>query len=78
MTPVRVRGLHGVLRDAEAVLVVETLAGDGRFAFRIPAGEAARVARVLGMAGCRRVPVYDLIGALAASLGGACPERCWR
>lgn len=70
MTPVRVRGLHGVPRDAEAVLVVETLAGDGRFAFRIPAGEAARVARVLGMAGCRRVPVYDLIGALAASLGG--------
>ena len=45
MTPVRVRGLHGVPRDAEAVLIVETLAGDGRFAFRIPAGEAARVAR---------------------------------
>src|SRR5262245_36353255 len=70
MTPVRVRGLHGVARDAEAVLVVETLAGGGAFAFRIPPGEAARVARVLGLAGCRRVPVYELIGALAAGLGG--------
>jgi bifunctional DNase/RNase len=70
MTPVRVRGLHGVARDAEAVLVVETLAGGGALAFRIPPGEAARVARVLGLAGCRRVPVYDLIGALAAGLGG--------
>ena len=70
MTPVRVRGLHGVARDTEAVLVVETLAGGDTFAFRIPPGEAARVARVLGLAGCRRVPVYDLIGALAAGLGG--------
>jgi len=54
MTPVRVRGIHGVARDAEAVLVVETLTGDGAFAFRIPPGEAARVARVLGLGGCRR------------------------
>jgi bifunctional DNase/RNase len=57
-------------RDAEPVLVLETLAGGGPFAFRIPRDEAARVARVLALAGSRRVPVYDLIGAPAASLGG--------
>jgi bifunctional DNase/RNase len=69
MTPVRVRGLHGVARGAEAVLVVETLTGGCVLAFRIPPGEAARVARVLGLAGCRRVPIYDLVGGLAESLG---------
>jgi bifunctional DNase/RNase len=70
MTPVRVRGLHGVARDAEAVLVVEALAGGGVLAFRIPPGEAARVARVLGLAGCRRVPIYELVRGLADVLGG--------
>jgi bifunctional DNase/RNase len=70
MTLVRVRGLHGVARDAEAVLSVETLTGGRVLAFRIPPGEAARVARVLGLAGCRRVPIYELVGGLAKSLGG--------
>ena len=70
MTPVRVRGLQGVARDAEAVLVIEALAGGGVLAFRIPPGEAARVARVLGLAGCRRVPIYDLVRGLADALGG--------
>ena len=62
MTPVRVRGL--------AVLVVEALTGGGVLAFRIPPGEAARVARVLGLAGCRRVPIYELFRGLADPLGG--------
>ena len=71
MTPVRVRGLHGVARDAEAVLVLEALAGGGALAFRIPPGEAARVARVLGQAGCRRVPIYELVRAPSrTALGG--------
>ena len=70
MTPVRVLGLHEGTRGLDAVLVVETLTGDHRLGFHIPLGEAARLARVLGRSRCRRVPIYDLVRALAEGLGG--------
>jgi bifunctional DNase/RNase len=62
--------LHQVARGASAVLAVETLARDRVLAFHIPPGEAARVARVLGLAPCRRPPVYELVHDMAAALGG--------
>ena len=78
MTPVPVRGIHGVARDAEAVLVVETLTGDGAFAFRIPPGEAARVARVLGLGGCRGCPSTTSSALWQRASAGVCLARCWR
>ena len=70
MTPVRVVALNAATPDAAAVLVVETLAGDRLIGFHIPPSEAARLARVLGLARCRRAPIYDLVRDLATSLGG--------
>ena len=70
MTPVRVLGLHGEARGSGAVLFVETVARDRVPGFHIPPSEAGRVARLLGLARCRRVPVYDLLDSMAASLGG--------
>ena len=70
MTPVRVLGLHGAARGPGAVLFVETVARDRVLGFHIPASEAGRVARLLGLARCRHVPVYDLVDGVAASLGG--------
>jgi hypothetical protein len=62
--------MHEVARGAEAVLVLETLAGDRVLGFHIPSAGAARLARVLGLARCRRAPIYDLVHHVAARLGG--------
>ena len=36
------------------------------------------MARVLGLGGCRRVPIYELVGGLAESLGGRVSGAVYR
>jgi bifunctional DNase/RNase len=52
----------------DAILVLQTAAGDRYLGFFVPMNEAHRLARVLGMAGCRCSPIYDLLLALGSAV----------
>lgn len=69
MTLMRVRALHSRPEGQQAVVVLETEARDRTLGFTIPINEAARLARVLGLAECRHAPVFELLLELAAGLG---------
>lgn len=56
----RVRALSPTPETGFATLVLENLTGQLGLGFLIPMNEASRLARVLGLAGCRHVPVYEL------------------
>jgi hypothetical protein len=45
----------------EVMVVLETASGDRYLGFRVPLDEANRLARVLGMSGCRCAPIFELL-----------------
>jgi bifunctional DNase/RNase len=66
----------------EVMVVLQTSAGDRYLGFLAPLNEANRLARVLGMSGCRCAPIYELLLDLATAsqvdvrgaVLDACPE----
>lgn len=52
----------------EVMVVLQTASGDRYLGFVVPLNEANRLARVLGMSGCRCAPVYELLLALATAV----------
>ncbi len=66
----------------EVMVVLQTASGDRYLGFVVPLNEANRLARVLGMSGCRCAPIYELLLALATAVDthveravlDACPE----
>lgn len=69
MTLMRVRALHSRPEGPQAIVVLETEAGDRALGFTIPTNEAARLARVLGLVECRCAPIFELLLELATGLG---------
>ena len=68
MTLLQVKALSAHDNARLATVVLETTPGNLALGFLIPMNEANRLARVLGLTGCRCAPVYDLIGDLAINL----------
>lgn len=68
MTQLQVKALSANDDARLATVVLETSPGNLALGFLIPMNEANRLARVLGLTGCRCAPVYDLIRDLARSL----------
>ena len=68
MTLLQVKALSAHDNARLATVVLETTPGNLALGFLIPMNEANRLARVLGLTGCRCAPVYDLIRDLAISL----------
>lgn len=68
MLLMRVRALSSTPEAGFATLVLENLTGQLGLGFLIPMNEASRLARVLGLTGCRHVPVYELAFNLVARL----------
>lgn len=66
----------------EVMVVLQTASGDRYLGFLAPLNEANRLARVLGMSGCRCAPIYELLLDLATAVEtpveravlDACPE----
>jgi hypothetical protein len=66
----------------DVMVVLQTASGDRYLGFLAPLNEANRLARVLGMSGCRCAPIYELLLDLATAVGvdvrravlDACPE----
>jgi bifunctional DNase/RNase len=66
----------------EAMVVLETASGDRCLGFLVPLNEANRLARVLGLSGCRCAPIFELLLDLATAVDArveravldACPE----
>ena len=52
----------------DAILVLQTADGARYLGFLVPMNEANRLARVLGMTGCRCSPIYDLLMALGTAV----------
>ena len=51
-----------------AMVVLQTASGDRYLGFVAPLNEANRLARVLGMSGCRCAPIYELLLSLAPAV----------
>jgi bifunctional DNase/RNase len=69
MVPLRVKTVSHTPGAQTAVAVLETLTDHRTLALIVPLDEAHRLARVLGLSGCRCAPIYDLVDALVAALG---------
>jgi bifunctional DNase/RNase len=69
MVRMRVTGLTQKQDAQEATLMLQDVTGCLGLAFVIPMNEANRLARVLGYAGCRCAPVYELLHELAGHGG---------
>jgi hypothetical protein len=54
-------------RGEEVMVVLQTTSGDRYLGFLAPLNEANRLARVLGMSGCRCAPIYELLLGLASA-----------
>ena len=50
------------------MVVLETASDERYLGFRVPLDEANRLARVLGMSGCRCAPIFELLLDLATAL----------
>ena len=50
------------------MVVLQTASGDRYLGFLAPLNEANRLARVLGMSGCRCAPIYGLLLDLATAV----------
>ena len=66
----------------DVMVVLQTASGDRYLGFLVPLNEANRLARVLGMSGCRCAPIYELLLDLATAVDAhveravldGCPE----
>jgi bifunctional DNase/RNase len=52
----------------EVMVVLQTASGDRYLGFLVPLNEANRLARVLGMSGCRCAPIYELLLGLSMAV----------
>jgi bifunctional DNase/RNase len=53
-----------------ALVMLETVPEEHTLGLLMPAGEAERAARVLGLTSCRCLPIYDLIAEILGHCGG--------
>ncbi|MGH7333396.1 MAG: bifunctional nuclease domain-containing protein [Candidatus Rokuibacteriota bacterium] len=67
MTRMIVKHMKPSPNGGDAILVLQTGNGDRYLGFFVPMNEANRLARVLGMSGCRCSPIYDLLLALGTA-----------
>src|SRR5262245_33206867 len=68
MTRMTVKHIKAGTNGDDAILVLQTADGARYLGFFVPMNEANRLARVLGMTGCRCSPIYDLLMALGKAV----------
>ena len=68
MTRMTVKHMKPGPKGDDAILVLQTAEGERYLGFFVPMNEANRLARALGMSGCRCSPIYDLLLALGSAV----------